>query len=195
MTALTLLSRFVAPSTEPREYLRSPFLLGDYVYASNVAMAVRVPKDSAPEVTSPPGKQRDIAKLFDDARRSDFVPIPTLPEAQRCFTCHGIGIVGDTCQVCDGDGEFEYGHHIYECKDCGGTGKMLNEASNDSCDTCGGTGQRPRQSVRIGEALYARWLLAEIIDLPGIRVSPAGPGDAAYFVFDGGEGLLMPMRE
>ena len=44
------LSRFCADANDPREYLRSPWKHGEWVYATNGHVCVRVPAASMPEV-------------------------------------------------------------------------------------------------------------------------------------------------
>lgn len=102
---IELLNRFVANSSEPREYMRAPFTRGDWTYATNGHIAVRVPKIDGMEIL-PDKHAPKLEGLFESV----------------CF---------------------------------------------DAC-----------------------------IGLPGARFSPgAGPMDCAWFVFDGGEGVLMPRRD
>lgn len=195
MNKSELLQRFVQMETGFRDYLRTPFLLGEFVYATNGHVAVRVPRDGLDYKEIENGKVREIGDLFAKSTRDTWTDIPTLPERIPCKHCNGSAVQVE-CDDCDGNGEFDHGMHTYECQKCRGSGQVTGRVGKQQpCNNCDGTGAKSNQPVAVGEASYDRRYLAKIIDLPNIKFSPTlyenGPG---YFVFDGGEGLLMPMR-
>lgn len=69
------------------------------------------------------------------------------------------------------------------------------ELSPDPCEDCRGAGVVEKiKSVDINGVPFQRKYLALIKALPGCTISPSGQYPA-WFKFNGGDGLLMPMRE
>ena len=192
---LDLLKKFVSQN-DPREYMRSPFNRGEWTYATNGHIAVRVPKIDGIATLA----EKHIPKLeslFQSAGGNDFIVLPTLPPPEKCQMCNGTGAAYE-CPYCDGKGEFEHGLHTYKCKECDGTGQVTSgyEAYNEmSCRHCMGTGVARYKPVKVGASHFDLSYLYLINGLPGAKFSPgARQLDMARFVFDGGEGILMPMR-
>lgn len=201
MTTTELLGRFVAGRDDIHEYMRAPFSRGEWIYATNGHIAVRVPK--AVGITADESdKLAKIDELFAASKRDDFIDLPELPAAEKCPTCNGSGI-GYKCPECDGKGEIEHGRHTYGCKECGGSGQVDDgcDADKEPCVECDGDGESRYKAVKVGNWHYDRRYLAMIEKLPAVKFAQRdeGPKDfedaaVAYFVFDGGEGVLMPMR-
>ena len=109
----------------------------------------------------------DIAKLY--ARIPSvpkiFYPIPDLPE-----------LLFETCDSCDGQGKIQ---------------------DDELCEECGGEGRWPQyQPIKIGTCLFSDHLLAKIkTHIPGCQIGPTGKDTATYLKFDGGKGLLMPIKK
>lgn len=88
-----------------------------------------------------------------------------------------------------------------ECEECVGTGWVIpktayNEYDEQDCKSCGGDGRTRRmESVKIGVAKFDGKVLAQLSVLPGIKIGPTGEFHIARFIFDGGEGVVMPVRE
>jgi hypothetical protein len=61
---------------------------------------------------------------------------------------------------------------------------------------CGGKGTllTPMTPIRIGCASYSDRYLRMIADLPGCVIQPLPTPNPARFMFEGGEGLLMPLE-
>lgn len=196
-----LLARFCANTLDPREYLLAPFVIGDFVYATNGHIAIRVPRTSAPDITATtdkvPGHLEAMFATHASTERLD--EIPELPAPIACSTCNGTGRRHE-CPDCDGEGEIRYGRHDYECAECRGDGQVSDGEGDATvpCNWCSGSGEAPAQPVKIGSQSYQRRYLALIQSLPGARFTP--PDDAmkplamGYFIFEGGEGVLMPMK-
>ena len=190
---IELLNRFTANSSDPREYMRAPFTRGDWTYATNGHIAVRVQKIEHVKMLD--GKLLvDIEELFSSSRSDDFVDMPSLPQAEECPECNGSG-VAYKCPQCDGDGEFEHGSHTYCCKECVGTGQVQDGYGEEEvCEACSGTGMARYQPIKVGARYFDLVYLRLISELPGVKFSPGGTSGRGYFVFDGGEGILMPMN-
>ena len=189
---LELLKKFVSKN-DPREYMRSPFNRGEWTYATNGHIAVRVPKIDG-IATLAENHIHQLESLFQSASGNDFIALPTLPPPEKCQMCDGTGAAYE-CPECDGEGEFEYGTHTYRCKECDGHGQVeYGGKSKVACRHCGGTGVTRYKPIQVGGSHFDLFYLYLINGLPGAKFAPGtGWMDVAYFVFDGGDGVLMPM--
>lgn len=203
-TATTIdLSRFVAREDETREYLRTPFRRGAWVYATNRHICVRVPADGVEATDLDPKRIPDLETKFGEAfaRAGAFAPLPELPPLLECETCSGRGWHAvRKCPSCT-EGEFVHYTMTYDCLLCvnepiSEPGWMtFGEGNPDdrklSCNECHGRGAQ-MAGEQVGgvlfELAYLHWLAA----LPGVTVRTHGPADAMAVKFDGGEALLMP---
>jgi hypothetical protein len=143
-----------------------PFSLNGHSYATNGHIAVRVPRrPDIPENKEAPSAER----LPWDFSRVKFGPLPQ-PE-----------LLSVTCGFCGGLG------HKHECPDC-----------RCECKHCNGSGKiiPPRNAVRvrIGKAVFAGQYIEWIQALPGLEIGKPKPSRPLPFRFEGGEGLLMPVR-
>lgn len=172
-----------------RKYMLTPFIVDGQTIATNGQILIRV-RGVDPAANQDAPIAQSVRELFGKAY-TDFVPLPTLPKAQKCRLCKGAGFIEDAdCEDCDGRGEFMHGDHIYECKNCDGTGTAGRvECWDSECD-----GGFVREVVKIGDATFSARYLRLIAALPNARICPDGPQGTAAFVFDGGDGRLMPMR-
>ena len=191
---LELLKKFVSQN-DPREYMHSPFNRGEWTYATNGHIAVRVPKIDGVEAL-PKKHIPNLEDLFQSAGGNEFIVLPWMPPLEECQLCSGTGIAYE-CEECDGDGEFEYGSHTYKCKECDGHGQVGYSGGIDTaCRHCGGTGMTRYKPMQVGGSHFDLFYLHLINGLPGAKFSPgAGQMDMARFVFDGGEGILMPLKQ
>lgn len=212
------LKRFCANETDSRDYLRAPWRDGDWVYATNGHMALRVAASLFPEVTTKPEKAPDVGRLFrkhlEDRQGLEFLVMPPVPGLIQCFDCEGTGKVrAIKCPDCD-EGTFKHGEWLYDCKNCDGSaaGAGWEELQGHvptqphevlrPCLSCDGIGFSIRQhgNMAIGESTYSVVYLAMFAGLPQVRICPGDPApDAlslhvtpAVFTFDGGHGILMP---
>lgn len=172
-----------------RQYMLTPFVVDGQTIATNGQIMIRV-QGVDPAANQDAPIAQSVRALFEKVY-SDFVPLPTLPKAQKCRLCKGAGFIEDAdCEDCDGRGEFMHGVHIYECQNCDGTGTTGRVQCRDSeCD-----GGFVREPVKIGDATFSARYLRLIAALPNARICTDGPQGTAAFVFDGGDGRLMPMR-
>ena len=110
------------------------------------------------------------------------------------------------CDECDGEGSVECNtcNHHSDCIQCDGRGVLSAYPSPDEearrCDDCLGIGKKSdADGVALSrERAFSPHYLMLLKTLPGLHFAVnAGSGDteeASHFIFDGGEGLLMPMR-
>lgn len=84
------------------------------------------------------------------------------------------------------------------CDDCGETGYYDPEEDDPKfqCQSCDGKGKYPIfVSVEIGAKLFSNKYLLMLMELPNVRIHATnGKLDSSPFKFDGGIGILMPMK-
>jgi hypothetical protein len=159
------LARFC--SKDPQHiYLHQPWSRDGFTWASNGHFLVRIPKlDKIGDNPRAPNCNKLFTRIADQLSLSPLPSIPALPESK------------EDCDACDGRGT-EHGcpNCACECTECGGSGEKLTQTS-----------------ITINNAIYNAAYIAEICRLPGVRFSNAPPiSSPARFVFDGGEGAIMP---
>lgn len=204
------LAQFCATATDPREYLHTPWRRGDWVYAMNGHVCVRVPAESMPEVAESAnpvaaGAEAMFQKHLEQ-RKCEFQPMPKLKKVTKCIQCLGKGTTKMAkCDSCD-EGEFVRGGYSYSCQNCYGGWLPTDDkrgGKDRPCHLCAGTGDPVGMNdiVRLGESTYSLVYLSWLAALPLIRVCPgnrAGQDRAdtipAVFMFHGGQALLMPKR-
>jgi hypothetical protein len=178
-----------------------PWSKGDFTYATDGSILIRVPrKEFEPEIDGAP----NVDGMFDAPVPAEMfsladIELPALEATEKtCPDCNGAGTEDCECPECDGRGmvDFSNRHSDYEvdCKTCDGEGKI------HKCDKCNATGKitiQNMQPVAVGNAHFQLKYLLLLKDLPGCKIGPGAKAMgfvAAYFAFDGGDGLLMPMR-
>ena len=181
-----------------RGVLNTPFTIGDYSYASDGYIIVRVKRLEGVALMDKEQNIKMVSELFSKVNKS----VDNLPEfpciSRKCSSCNGTGHVAP-CKECEGEGtlSFESKYHSYEvdCKGCCGDGYLM-ASSGDSCSQCNGEGQIVLyETVHCGSRKLNNQLLAKIKDLPEIKISHIGePLSPCYFTFNGGDGYLMPTR-
>jgi hypothetical protein len=155
-------------------YLMRPWSFNDWSYATDSHIVVRIPRradDAAAGPDHPAALKAE--KYFADLPGGDFVPLPavTIPTDKT-----------------------------FDCDECGGTGRdHLCPSCKCVCEECGGTGTDKSPlgsiSVGIGDFVIAAKYFLLLHQLPGCLISTRAIDDGPIsFKFDGGEGLLMPLR-
>lgn len=195
---LETLKRF--SSKDPtRTQILEPWSRGEYSFATDSRILIRVPRlDQIPENRDAPATDHLFAKF---PHAGNWLSIPGLPEPQDepCPECEGSGKESARCQACKGEGTTlcptcEDGD--LKCRKCHGTGFDEENRGGTSCEHCDGSGKRPiRQSITVGNEVVDARYLRLIRDLPNVRIANGRKEACALtFVFDGGDGLIMPIR-
>lgn len=178
-----------------------PFSIGEHTYAANGHILVRIPRMSAvPEYQDAP-KISDVEKHFNSHKKC--IPLPDdIPPTQheKCIKCDGAGKMAK-CPECDGSGVIyfsnKYNDYDCSCETCEGEGVVIG---NDSiCKKCGGKGKIEKfTTVKVAGRYYQNKYLLLMKTLPGCKlelIEKQHEYSPAYFIFEGGDGLLMPVRQ
>ena len=96
-----------------RDFLQGPFSIGEFTYATNGHIIVRVARRE--DVREANFKSMNaVPKLLDCHEGAEFSPFPsitwpTICETEQCRACKGVGREedGDECFTCDGLGQVE----------------------------------------------------------------------------------------
>ena len=193
------LQQFCAYTTELRSHLYAPNQHSGWLIATNGHICVRVPDLTATQPSSLP-HCTSITKMFDEAHKV-MRPLPDFEPGVPCVVCDGEGQFKQSeCNACEGEGSFTHYGEDYDCKSCNGDGWLRDDLCGTprSCQSCYGHGVKGRKTLIYGATFDVSYL-TKIKALPGIQVAVAERQPdiypPMYFTFDGGEGLLMPMRD
>jgi hypothetical protein len=163
--------------------LCAPFTRGDWTYATDGRICVRVPRLDV--AVSPYPSPRAETVFAGDDFTADWLPMPTLPPYDSLFV---------PCHECDGSGVVEWSYSFR--RECGG--RCLK---NHPCPICLGQ-KRVLGAIRrvdIGSRRVSAWYLWLLHELPGpveFRVPPEDMRwEPVHIRFNGGEGRVMPLRE
>lgn len=153
-------------------------------------------------------KNTEWAKRFADLMRrfgggvTEPWKIPNLGELTKpCKRCKGTGNVFE-CDVCDGEGfrECDLGEE-HDCSYCRGSGTVPLGSPEEKrpCKECHGSGSVATEdvSVAFGNVILGKTNLGVLTKLTRLRfaiMAERKAEDPVYFTFDGGDGLVMPMR-
>lgn len=155
-----------------RPYLQGPFSRGEFTYATDGHVLVRIPRDAdVPEVEKSPAAE----KIFEQNPAENFVHAPIGPIAKQTWM---------DCETCDARG------YEHECPDCA-----------CKCEDCGGEGRESadrHHSIGVMGIPLGLRLVRLIWTLPGLELAFPPPKDFGApwaFRFDGGEGVVMTRRE
>jgi hypothetical protein len=172
MTVLTATDLMPFGSTDSQRLcLHSPWSRDEYTYATNGWVLVRTARlPDVPENSECPDAE-SILMLPDLQKQQKMVPLLPFEISEE--------MLSQECADCLGTGT------PHDCPDC-----------QCECEVCEGKGQCPvLVSVKLLGAFYNVRLIQALMALPGIQFSAKPPRhDAARFVFDGGEGAIMPLK-
>lgn len=191
----------LAGSTRPE--LEAPFTFAGHTYATDGHTAVVVPS-GAPDDASE-WQRTNVASMIDatiaEARGPEEeyleLPVPVDPWEIECPECHGKPPEKPkVCPDCHGTGWVTVDYYSssgdwydleVECPAC-------EDGADGICKRCENRGIIERVTwCQIGAVAYANRELVRARLLPGARLRPR-EHLAAHLAFDGGEGLLMPLR-
>jgi hypothetical protein len=181
-----------------RPYLHQPFTFGDFTYATDGIVAIRVQRrETIPErlLDECPAMQTSIERIFATLiAASDFAPMPAFEivtdRPRKCTSCEGRGYLRP-CHACDA-------HPDKGCQRCEGHRWVpcKKEAENaEACDFCDGTGKYRQRRAHFPSHDFQPDYIEKVQALPTLEVAFGGdPAKPLSFRFEGGCGLLMPLR-
>lgn len=151
---------------ETRFYIMKPWSRGEYTFATNGHILVRVPRrtDIAENDLCP-----DAAKVFAKIEAQICAPLPAykLPDEEK-----------NECSLCEGGGK---GH---DCPDC--------ECACANCDGKGEVSTDDEISAALNGLIISLKYLRMVLSLPNVKAgNPASQNDPMRFEFDGGDGAVM----
>ena len=158
-----------------KDKIKIPWTDGEYTYATNGHICIKVPAISdVPEIPNPVNAEKIFRKL---PQPFEWFPVPPVakPRKQKeiiCVDCDGTGKDDDNkCPKCG---------HKKDCPECDGTGKVKEYI--------------PPRFLQIGDQFFDEKYLYLLQGFPNVQIGPATGEIAARIKFDGGEGLLMPVK-
>jgi hypothetical protein len=160
---------------ESRAAICRPFSIGEWTYATDGRIMVRVSRrEDVPEYDSSPKSAPDLfigtVRPWRELPDFEAYPLDALEREKDCERCNGDGWV--TCASC-GNSE--------RCSECDGDG-IIDEAPE-------------QKGVMIDGTPLGQLYLTLIKALPNARIGVAlHSTHPAHFIFDGGEGILMPLK-
>lgn len=164
-----------------------PFCDKEYTVATDGHIIVRftdLPCDN-PDTNAPA-----TAFLFTPAAMSQALgDIPDVPPQIKCEKCDDAGRM--KCVKCRGAGDHRCWdcESEHECGNCEGRGSI-------QCEECQGTKITEPEPMIVGTRKFKVSLLRLAKTLPNVQIGIDGDAHKpAHLVFDGGDGLLMPMRQ
>jgi len=155
--------------------LFKPFNHGNFTYATNGYIAIRVPLIKKYNHKKLVPNMNDI--WFNTLPERGWMDVPDIEKE--------VGY--NDCDVCKGKGKYF---------SCGCPACQTARHVKESCDTCKGTGYVFKQeSILVGTKLLSCLYLDIIHKLPNPQISPDSVigRTAIPFKFDGGDGIIMPM--
>lgn len=163
------LSQFCSKD-ESRPYICAPFSFGDFTYATNGHILVRVarrPECGEQDVLM----EASLGKIIACHDGAEFEPLPAfiVPAEERteCTECDGSGKEHSDCKCCR-----------HKCPECEGEGTVA-----------------ARRSIAIGGVSFNVAYLQQIQKLPTVAFHKRPIVDQpAPFIFDGGIGVIMPLK-
>ncbi len=158
------LTGFCGMQPKSRYAIDAPWIHNGWRYASDGAIAVRVPAPGEPDTVPPEGKL-----LPDECLAEVFASFPAC-------TALLSELAHTKCRTCEGTGQ-----HTCMC------------ATLHTCGVCGGSGKVIAESL-IGERWIAARYLVMLVALPDLRISIDGDSDSGmYFVSGELQGMVLPL--
>lgn len=155
-----------------REAIVEPFSRGEWSYATNGHLLIRVPRrNDIAEIEKAPHIEHLWPKEAPNYRVPSTLVLPP-PKEEDCRTCDGRGTKHD-CPDCGCD-----------CDDCGGTGHISTDRN---------------VGIMVGKTPIAMRYARVLLSLSGIQVDDISALVDSVFVmrfrFDGGDGILATLRD
>lgn len=173
-----------------REEIRQPVNFGEHTYVTDGRIGLRVARDPQYQEAPENYKWPKQLGLWIDAEMmsASLSPLPAYqdPPLERCHDCHGTGkVMADAEERVIGLPD----DIDLEMTSIGATLVVL------ACPDCKGSGETDRVAVAFGKLGISLYYLKLLRTLPNLKIDITHcPECRIPFAFDGGEGLLMPMR-
>ncbi len=174
---------------------KKPFSGGNYVYATDGRMALRVDKVRI-EATYEAGEYGlKIDELIEKAAKDKPIDFKADFELIPCRNCRATGL-NRKCPDCEGTGVVECCEcgQDRDCPDCDGNGS----GDGEQCSDCGGLGKKLKDDHTVlieGLKVQSKFLCKIYQELKDVQLfADMGEYKMVYFKFDGGEGILLPLR-
>lgn len=191
--------------------LGDPWTVGEYTYATDGHVAVRVPACVPMESDAESARWRPKAEGLPvwpkEGEQLDFQPLPFIDVENliACDRCDGKKVTQRvTCTDCNGEGEYEHEspngyEYRADCKCCDGKGSVFEpDAKFRPCEECKRTGWSLKSgedhSTSIAGRHYSAVQLLRFANLPDLKYH-VRLGGALLLKFDGGYGALMPLSK
>ena len=184
------LNRFCSKRRSGMWQMDEPFSLGSYTYATDGVLCIQVPRvEGVGENEGAP----DPRPLFIKALSHSDINWQALPpfklEKNTCCECQGSGKV-KICPWCRG---------LTTCKRCENADGYIPVAATDkngeTCEGCDGVGEVPDPGRIIVDGVRLNAIyLNKLAMLPRVEISCYDETSPVIIRFEGGFGLLMPMR-
>lgn len=175
---------------ENNEDLKLPFSMGDYTYATDNKVLIKIPRMSefAENLRAPNPEKLDIENP------EKWYPVGDIrmPKSVDCSFCEGQG-KNFECPECGGGGTVWLSNNYSEypgidCKSCGAIGEIA------FCEECNGTGVVAQQNpMDFHGVTFDQHYLALLSKLPNCEIGLISKTATTPFRFDGGSGIIMPM--
>lgn len=181
--------------------LESPVLMDGYLYATDGKMAIRIDKkkcldvnfDNAKEI---PVKIDEILKAVKQLEKIDLSDVHELQIA-KCPKCNDG--VSRGCEECDGTGVTKCSEceQLRDCPEC------ADEPHPRKCFFCNGNGKYYTEEIVVIApeiTVQGKLLMTIMSNLTGVQFYKSTCSllthtkFVIYFTFDGGEGVLLPLR-
>lgn len=180
-----------------------PFSRGEWTYATDGRILIRVPRvDGYDEDKGP----KNVEQMFNEAEFMRGVTVwQPLPEfklvVKECDWCKGKGYT-KPCEAfnnpkikCTNGNGVKCKRHNDDCT----IGCNPADKGAVPCEECFGSGVEkvnsgPVMNGAIGKTKVNAIYLDMIKDLPKVQIAPHDENSVFRIKFEGGEGLLMPMR-
>lgn len=187
--------------------LDKPFSDRGFVYATNGHILIRVSLNKETEIYANSNPDKALPKIPGDfpGREQINAADVVLPEnLSPCIKCEDGFSTTAECPECNSAGtvELDSGHNTYEhkCKTCDGEGEITLAGEPKKCIFCDGTGISLSQPIKVLNCSIQLRYLKMLQNLPACKIFSMEPSKDTFhlnpigFEFDGGEGMVMPMR-
>ena len=172
----------------------NPWSIGQYSYATDGRMAVRVPRIDEYQdnpILNFAAEAIDEWATYTVEAWYNVSPC-NAPQDQTCPQCNGMKCV----MFCPSPDEYHF-----DCKICNGDGYIPvppGSVNGIICDECDGLGTvypdfNEKHRVEYGNALFSTILLSRLSIFHNVMIGPRGVTNHALLKFDEGMGIIMPM--